>query len=369
MIYFYCLMEVIIMANINDYLRWRGDIKFSKRYPFNELDSVILARFSYLLFHKIKMNKDETIESISNKMKDFDNSMFLYNGDKEMITLLGECARFKDLKVSDYVRVNSKEEVKQFGAICIHLPYRELYVSYIGTDSTIYGWKEDFYMSFMDDVPCRELGANYLSDISRKYWYKKLRVGGHSKGGNVAIYSALTNSYRVQKRIIKVYNYDGPGLSKQMYDRYNNKNIVKKMETYIPQDSIVGTIFHHEEKVSVVESKEYFLLEHDIFSWQVLRDDLIRCDGKVSRSLKLESAIRDYLDSTTKEERKIVIDALFEIIEEAKIENVYDLIKNYPKLIPKALLKYKNFSKEERVRLTGLLSAIISASVRNYVKK
>lgn len=357
------------MANINDYLRWRGDIKISKKYPFNELDSIILARFSYLLFHKIKMKNIETIESISNKMKDFDNKLFLYNGDKEMITLLGNSTRFKNLKVTDYVRINSKEEVKQFGAICIHLPYREVYISYIGTDSTIYGWKEDFNMAFMDNVPCRELGSKYLNDISKKYWYKKLRVGGHSKGGNVAIYSALTNNYKIQKRIIKVYNYDGPGLTKEMYDKYGNKNILKKMETYIPQDSIVGTIFHHEEKVTIVESFEYFLLEHDIFSWQVLKDDLIKCEGKVNKSAKLENAIKNYLDTTTKEERKIVIDALFEIIEEAKIDNVYDLIKNYPKLIPKALLKYKDFSKEERVRLTELLSAIISASVRNYRKK
>lgn len=357
------------MSNINDYIRWRGDIKISKKYPFNELDSVILARFSYLLFHKIKMNKTETIETISNKMKNFDNNLFLYNGDKEMITLLGTSERFKNLKVTDYIRINNKEEVKQFGAITIHLPYRELYISYIGTDSTIYGWKEDFNMAFMDNVPCRELGMQYLKDISTKYWYKKLRIGGHSKGGNVAIYSALTNQHKVQKRIIKVYNYDGPGLTKEIYNKYSNKTILKKMETYIPQDSIVGTIFHHEEKVSIIESKEYFLLEHDIFSWQVLKDDLIKCNNKISKSVKLENAIKSYLNSTTKEERKIVIDALFEIIEQAKIDNVNDLIKNYPKLIPKALLKYKNFSKEERTRITGLLTAIISASVRNYVKK
>lgn len=357
------------MSNINDYIRWRGDIKISKKYPFNEIDSVILARFSYLLFHKIKMNAIETIENISNKMKNFDNSLFLYNGDKEMITLLGNSKRFKDLKVTDYIRINNKEEVKQFGAICIHLPYREIYVSYIGTDSTIYGWKEDFNMAFMENVPCRLLGAEYLANISKKYWYKSLRVGGHSKGGNVAIYSALTNSYKVQKKIIKVYNYDGPGLTKEVYDKYKNKYIVNKMETYIPQDSIIGTLFHHEEKVTIVESLEYFLLEHDIFSWQVMKDDLIKYEGKINKSAKLEKAIKDYLDNTNKEERKIVIDALFEIIEEAKIDNVNDLIKNYPKLIPKALLKYKNFSKEEKGRITNLLGAVISASFRNYIKK
>ena len=114
------------MANINDYLLWRGDIPINRNFKFNEIDSMILARFSYLLFNKIDIKPVETVESVSNKMKDFDN------------------------------------DEKQFAAITVHISDEEMYISYIGTDSTLYGWKEDFNMAFMDDVPCQLAGREYL---------------------------------------------------------------------------------------------------------------------------------------------------------------------------------------------------------------
>ena len=150
------------MSNINDYLLWRGDIPIDKRFKFNEVDSMVLARLSYLLFNKIDMKPIETIESASEKMKDFDNDEFLYNGDKELITYLGQSERFKNMTLTDYVKVNSKANEKQFAAITVHISDKEMYISYIGTDSTIYGWKEDFNMAFMDDVPCQIAGKEYL---------------------------------------------------------------------------------------------------------------------------------------------------------------------------------------------------------------
>ena len=152
------------MANINDYIDWRGDLPINEIYKFNEIDSMILARFSYLIFDRIKMQEIETIESISNKMKKFKNEEFRFNGDKELITKLGISKRFKNLKVTDFVEKNEEVNEKQFGAITVHISEKELYVSYIGTDQTILGWKEDFNMSFMETVPCQLDGKR----LSRK---------------------------------------------------------------------------------------------------------------------------------------------------------------------------------------------------------
>ena len=168
------------MANINDYLLWRGDLPISKKYKFNEIDSMILARFSYLIFDKINLEAKETIESISEKMKDFKNEEFLYNGDKELITNLGKSERFKSMTVTDYEKINDKETQKQFSGITIHISKLEMYVSYIGTDCTIYGWKEDFNMAFMENVPCQIAGKEYLEKVTKKYPLKKIRIGGHS---------------------------------------------------------------------------------------------------------------------------------------------------------------------------------------------
>ena len=117
------------MSNINDYLLWRGDIPICSNAKFNEIDSMILARFSYLRFDKITMKSKETIGSISKKMKDLKNEEFLYNGDKELITNLGKSDRFKDMIVTDYVKVNDKEAEKQFGAVTIHISDKEMYIS------------------------------------------------------------------------------------------------------------------------------------------------------------------------------------------------------------------------------------------------
>ena len=281
------------MANINDYLLWRGDIPISKKYQFNEIDSMILARFSYLIFNKIKMTKNETIETISNKMKNFDNEEFLYNGDKDLITNLGKSIRFKNMCVTDYVQTNDKEIEKQFGAITIHISDKELYISYIGTDSSIYGWKEDLNMAFMDNIPCQLAGKEYAVKISKKYSNKKIRIGGHSKGGNVAIYSAITIPKEIQDRIIKVYNYDGPGFSKAIINKYENDKIINKIETYIPQDSIIGRILNHKEKITIILSMEKSIWQHDIYSWQVLKDDLIKVEKNTNTSENIDRLARN----------------------------------------------------------------------------
>ena len=225
------------MSSINDYIKWRGDLKLSSEHKFNELDSLILARFSYLIFHKIEMNKVETIESISKKMAHFKNNEFLFNGDKEMITLLGKSRRFKDLKVTDYVRNNSKKEEQQFSALVIHISKKSLYISFVGTDENIYGWKEDFNMAFMDEVPCQKLGTSYLNQIAQKYWYKKIRIGGHSKEGNIALYSALTANKSIQKinnleKISRDKDAEIKELKSQILSLKSDMNNSKKLANY-----------------------------------------------------------------------------------------------------------------------------------------
>ena len=353
------------MANINDYLLWRGDIPFSKKYPFNEIDSMILARFSYLLFDKIEMNQIETIEDISKKMKDFDNEEFLYNGDKELITNLGESERFKKLIVTDFVSNNDKENEKQFGAITIHLSNKELYISYIGTDKTINGWKEDFNMAFMENVPCQIEGKKYAEKIAKKYRNKKIRIGGHSKGGNVAIYSAITVEKQIQDKIIKIYNYDGPGFNKNIFDKYENDEIINKIETYIPQESVIGRILNHKEKTTIVLSTEKGILQHDIYSWQILKNDLIKVEKNTNISENIDKTLTDWLENTTNEQRKIFIDAVFELFYSTEADTFIEIYNNVRESIPKILKKYREISEEDKKIITDMIKIIVKSYINN----
>ncbi len=365
------------MANINDYLKWRGDISFDDKYDFNEIDSMILARFSYLLFDRIKMNEEETIQSISKKMKHFENDEFRYNGDKELITLLGESNRFKDLKVTDFIKNNEKENEKQFSAIVIHNNEDEMYISYIGTDASIYGWKEDFNMAFMDNVPCQIEGKEYLEKISNKYKNKKIRIGGHSKGGNVAIYAAITAEKDVKERIIKVYNYDGPGFNNEIIKKYGKDAIIKKIETYFPQESIIGRIMNHQEKCTIASSNQKGILQHDIYSWEVLGTDLIHQNKLSNSSEIINKTVAEWIEKTTVEQRKIFFDSLFEVFYSTEALTFGEMSKNMTKNLPILFKKYGEISDEDKKIITDILklfiksyfSEMISSSKENILSK
>ncbi len=357
------------MANINNYLEWRGDIPLSSDFPFNEVDSMIMARFSYLLFDKIEMKKKETIKSISLKMKDFPNEKFLYNGDKEMITNLGESERFKNLIVTDFVKNNNRKQEKQFGAIVIHLSDSELYISYIGTDLTIYGWKEDFNMGFMEHVPCQLMGLDYLKEIAAKYPNKKIRIGGHSKGGNVAIYAAITAPREIQNRIIKVYNYDGPGFNKKIIEEYETKNIIDKIETYIPQDSIIGRVLYHKEKTTIVLSLEKGIYEHDIFSWQITRDNLIKLAKNTDMSETIDKTLTEWVETTTDKQREILIDAIFEIFYSTDADTFADMTSNLGKNIPKIMKKYTEIPESDKKVVSDMLFRIVKTNMHVKIKE
>lgn len=356
------------MANINEYLLWRGDLPINAKYKFNEIDSMLLARFSYLIFGQIDMKPQETIGSIAEKMKNFSNEDFIYNGDKEMITNLGQSERFKDMLVTDFREHNDKQSEKQFGAITIHPSSKEMYISYIGTDMSIYGWKEDFNMAFMDNVPCQIEGKEYAEEIAKKFPDKKIRIGGHSKGGNVAIFSAIAQNQEIQERIIKVYNYDGPGFNKKIIEKYGNNKIVHKIETYIPQDSVVGRLLNHKEKTTIVLSTEKGILQHDIFSWQVLKDDMIRLEKNTKTSEDIDKTLTDWLEVTTEQQRKIVVDAVFEILYSTEESTFSDMSKNLSTNLPKIFKKYGEISKEDKEMMSKMIKIILT-SYMSQVKK
>lgn len=343
------------MSNINDYLLWRGDIELDSKNKFNEVDSMIMARFSYLRFDKIKMNKEETIETVSAKMKDLKNEEFLYNGDKDLITNLGQSIRFKDMRVTDYIKTNEKELEKQFGAVTVHLSDKEIYISFIGTDSTVYGWKEDFNMAFMDSVPCQIAGKEYVEKISAKYPNKKIRIGGHSKGGNVAIYAALTVSKEIQDRIIKVYNYDGPGFNESIINKYKSSSILKKIETYLPQDSMIGRIMTHEEKCTISYSIEKGIYQHDIYSWQVLGKDIVKSESLTESSELFNKSLTEWLKNTTNEQRKIFFDGIFEVIYSTDANRFSDIQKNLSENMSKIYKTYREIPEQDRKTITDMV--------------
>ena len=197
--------------------------------------------------------------------------------------------------------------------------------------------------------------------IAEKYNKAKIRIGGHSKGGNVAIFSAISANEKLQNQIIKVYNYDGPGFNKSIIEKYGNKTILDKLETYLPQDSVIGRILDHKEKTTVVLSLEKGLYQHDIFSWQVLQTDLVRLERNTQISEDIKETLDSWLTSTTNMQRKIFIDSVFELFYSTDANSFGDMTTTLMSNIIKILKKYKEISKEDKKIMGEMISIFVKA--------
>ncbi len=350
------------MSNIIDYIKWRGDLSFDQA-PINEIDNIILARFSYLPFKYIELNNMETIESISNKMKDFDIERFLWDDDKEFIKLLGQVDRYKNLKTTNYIEIFDKAAEKQFAAITILLSNKTSYISFRGTDSSLVGLKEDLNMSFMENVPSQKEAVNYLNNIARKN-KDKLIIGGHSKGGNLAVYSAIFCEDKIKNRIEKVINADGPGFDKSIIQTENYRKILNKIETYIPQSSIVGRLLEHEEEYQVVKSIQKGVMQHDIYSWQVEPLMLVRIPTLTNNSEMFNGIVRDWVKNTTPEQRKNFINLIYDIITTTDAKSLGDFSKNTAKKIGIILNSYRSVNEEDRKEMERMVKLILESAVK-----
>lgn len=359
------------MSNIIDYLKWRGDLSFEIS-PINEIDNVILARFSYLPFQDIYLEPRENIKDIAKKMKIIPKSNFAWAKDKEFIEELGKTRRFKNLIVSDYVQKIDLSTEIQFGAITIWLPNNEKYISFEGTDMSVVGWKEDFNMSFMTNIPSQIESVKYLDKIADKYT-SNFRIGGHSKGGNLAVYSSIFCKDEIKERIIEILNADGPGFNKETISNEGYKKIVDKVSTYVPQSSIVGRLLEHEEEYKIVESTQRGIMQHDIYSWQVEATKLIKISELTNESRMVDIIVRDWLNTTNSKQRENFINTLYEIIGKTEAKTIMDFSSQKIKNIRKVVKTYKTMNEEEKKEMEQMikltLTSIITCMKTEFLKK
>ena len=355
------------MPNIMKYLETRGNLTF-KQDEINEVDKIILTRFSYLPFKEIVLNKRDTIEKISNKMKNLKLEKFIWKEDKEFVIKLGNTKRFKNLKVTDYREIFDFDAEKQFAAITIWLPHMVKYISFRGTDMSLVGWKEDFNMSFMKDIPSQKEGVKYLNEIGRKY-FGKLIVGGHSKGGNIAVYSAIFCEEKIQRKIKEIINADGPGFDESIITSENYLKISEKINTYIPQSSIIGRLLEHEEDYEIIHSTEKGLMQHDIFSWQIEGTRLKRIQKLTGESQFVNKVVREWLQNTTPKQREDFVNIIYDVLISTEAKDFNDFGIDTLTKIKAAIKSYKNIEKEDRKEIEDMFKLFFESAVKTIKDK
>ncbi|MGN1343869.1 MAG: Mbeg1-like protein [Traorella sp.] len=321
------------MSNIIDYLKWRGDLDFNVD-PFNAIDSLVLSRLVYIRWEYI-LKKDETIsiEEAYERFSKLDMSRIhnLADDDPYLFYWIAHSERFKRCLVSDFVNEINDYDDMQFCALTIHLNPSIHYVAYRGTDNTLIGWKEDFTMSFQPNVPAQKQALKYLREISKKY-SGKLRVGGHSKGGNLAMFASLFSIKAVQKRILSIDNFDGPGLSLELYQRIMYSELYKKVKVYCPQKSIFGRMLYHDDQNRIlILSCGKGVYQHDLYTWQVMNNQFIYTDKFDTESEVIDAALKEFLEKVPPKQRKQTIDIVFEVLESTDEDTFKDLTSNWLK--------------------------------------
>ena len=356
------------MPNVCDYIKWRGDISL-KQSEFNRIDNLILSRFSYFPFDTIiKDDEVVTIKELSERFEKQDPSKLqvLWKYDSELFPLMGQSKRFGELLATKFVNTFDPEIEKQFSAITILLPDNTLFIAFRGTDDTMVGWKEDFNLSFESHTGSQLSGKKYLEKIAKKYPFRKLRVGGHSKGGNIAIYASAFANSKVKKRIINVYNNDGPGFCENIIKSPEYQEILPKVHTYIPQSSVIGRLMNHKEKYTIIESTQEGIMQHDLYSWQVLGTDFITVENATDESNFIDKTITEWVSGVKPEERREFIDAVYEILKTTQAQTLSELKATWFKYAnaKKMLQSYRNFDEETRKMIWQIVTALLK-SIKN----
>lgn len=355
------------MPNVCDYIKWRGDITLNQS-EFNEIDNLILSRFSYLPFDQIiEENEIVTIEELSQRFKkqDIKKLTILWKDDIELFPLMGNSKRFGEMIATKYVNKIDIEQEKQFSAITILMPDDTIYISYRGTDNTIVGWKEDLNMSFKGHVASQISAKKYLEMIATKYPDKKIIVGGHSKGGNIAVYAATFSNDEIKNRIIKIYNNDGPGFCEDIIETTEYQNIINKVHTYIPQSSIIGRLMNHREKYTVIKSTQKGIMQHDLYSWQLIGNKFMTLEEFTRGSEFIDKTIKGWLEKTEPETREQVIDVIFEILKTTEAQTMKDLTINKFQNARKILTTYKNIDNNTKEMIWQTLNALFKIAKNN----
>ena len=332
-----------------------------------EIDILLFSQLAYLPMDNIdfKNNQKYTLEEIATNI---DRSVFLESliaqrNALKLLDTIKDLPRFKEIKVTDYSYI--MDENSQFGAVTFILPNKKIVIAFQGTDNTIAGWKEDAILSYKYPTTSQELAGRYVEKIISKY-KRSVIICGHSKGGNLALVGAMRTTLLKKLAIKEIYSFDGPGLREKEFNSNQYKQVRKKLHNIVPDESMVGVLFN-QENLDVIKSDAKGIMQHATTSWQVEDDRVVRTN-KSTLSDNLDKAIYDWLSNYDLEQRKLIIDEAFGLLEKSNIKRVSDISDNYLRSFLEVLKATETLENQTKVVIFNclkLLSTTLSKTLIN----
>ena len=350
------------MATMFEYLKWRGDLTFTQDPP-NAVDALIFSALIYIHYGGSVEQCPEKPVSLRMAAEEFfalpdHETRMRVKNDLSLLHEAAKTTRFGSAQLVNYRNMLIPEQETQFAAVTFLLDDGSAFVAFRGTDNTLVGWKEDFNMTFQQTVPAQRMAQRYVRTLAAEY-DMPMRLGGHSKGGNLAVFAAARSSPMVQQKILDVYNHDGPGFTKYMMGDPGYLTMVPKIHTFVPQSSVIGMLLEHEEAYTVIRSKTVSLLQHDPYSWELMGREFIPMQEITEESRFVDAALKTWFADMTNQERNQLVDAMFALLGTGGVENAMDIfhpknIRNYLK----TLMSDENTRRILSEEFQGLLEAV-----------
>lgn len=317
------------MGTILDYLREYGDYSFEEK-PFGDVDSLVISQFSYLKFDGIVPGPEEERAPVSVAQiaahADYDH---LYADERyrkdntALFTGVLKSRRFGEMRLWNYVNQIEPEQESQFSAVVCGLSEELVYVVFRGTDESIVGWKEDLNLAFSEPVPGQKRSVQYLTQAVRTI-RGSFFVGGHSKGGNLAVYAAMHCDPQIREKISAIYDHDGPGFRPEVRMQGAWQEIEGRIRKTVPRSSLVGMILYTDGDYQVVESKTIGPAQHNPYTWLV-DGDVFRIVDEIRPGQKfMDQAINDWILSLDQEQMHVFVDTLYRVIQASETDNLID---------------------------------------------
>lgn len=363
------------MPNINDYLAWRGDLSFDAA-PFCEVDNLIFSMLSFIdydgivqadpLGMPVKLSdcyaahrkKHPGGEEFGQIIPDINNDLFRD---------AAESVRFRDVYVTGYRYELREEEHLQFAAVSFILPDNTVFIAYRGTDDTLVGWHEDFNLSFTCPVMSQRLAVEYLEEIAGVH-RGRIMAGGHSKGGNLAVFASVFARPEIRQRILSAYSNDGPGFLPEVTASPEFREMKPKIRTIVPQSSVIGMLLEHNEEFSVVESTlpdSVGLFQHDPFSWSVMGPSFVHLDDLSRQGKRHDEVISRWLSGITKEERRQFTETLFGLLQSTGAKTLTDLTSDQMTKLTAALKSFKELDKDTKDNIYRFVRSLLESTLES----
>ena len=333
-----------------------GNYSFNEK-EFNDIDNLIFSSLIYIDLDKYVSSNLFSKRSIYNIGKDFfrdydikSKSITATKVGINVLKIIMNKDRYKNLLLYNYSYIGDINQ--QFSAVTIDINSNLVYVSFEGTDQLISGWKEDFMMSYKFPVSAQKLAINYVNKFFT-FGKKKIILGGHSKGGNLAMAAGMYANMFVKNKIVRVYNNDGPGFRESQFNSIYYNRIKDKLVYIIPNYSVVGLLLKHSDNYIVVKSLKKGIYAHNLANWMVKDDKLLTTELSSYSSL-IDKTVFNWLEKHNDSERENFVNKLFLIFDKANIIDLIDVMNN-KKLIFNLIRNSKELDNKTRNMLMDFI--------------